>query len=135
MTSPSFSRVMLIDCVTQAALHNVCVNLCGAEIGVAQHQLYASQVGAAFEQVGGEGVAQDVRTQRLINAGGFSMDAQQLPEALACHTFTSRGHEQKWAWPSLEKHRTFLAAIGAYGGEGLPANGHEPLLVPLSDDP
>src|SRR5438309_5249894 len=134
MTPPSFPRVVLIDCVTQAALHNVCVDLCGAEIGVAQHQLYASQVGAAFEQMGCEGVAQDVRTQRLVDAGGFSMDPQELPEPLARHTFTPSGHEQKWAGPALAENRAFLAELGTQRGKRVPAERHEPLLVPLSDD-
>ena len=57
MTSSSFSGVMLIDCLTQAALHNVCVDLGSTEVSMAQHELHAPQVGAALKQMRCEGVA------------------------------------------------------------------------------
>ena len=37
------------------------VNLRGGDVGVAEHRLDAAQIGSMFDQMRGEGVAQDVR--------------------------------------------------------------------------
>ena len=42
------------------------VELCRGEIGVAEHFLNGSEVGASLEQVSGEGMPEDVR----VDAGG-----------------------------------------------------------------
>src|SRR5829696_2832303 len=47
--------------VAAAAVADVRVQLGGREIGVAEHLLHAAQVGASFEQMRREGVAQKVR--------------------------------------------------------------------------
>ena len=65
---------MLIDCFTQAALHNVCINLCRSEVSVTQHQLYAPQIGAPFKQMGSKSVAEDVWAQGPVDTGGFAVN-------------------------------------------------------------
>jgi len=35
----------------------VSINLCGRDIGMAEHRLHGTEIGAAFEKVGGEGMA------------------------------------------------------------------------------
>ena len=51
--------------VAAAAVGDVRVELGRAEVGVAEHLLHAAQVGAAFEQVRGERVPQQVRVDAL----------------------------------------------------------------------
>ena len=60
------------------------VDLRRGDVGMAEHQLHAAQVGAALEQVAGEGMAQHVRRDaRRIDAGGQRRLLQELREALA----------------------------------------------------
>jgi hypothetical protein len=66
----------------QVIPRHVGVDLGGADVGVAQQGLDHPQVGAAFQQVGGEGMAQDVRTDLLaVDAGGDGGVFQQLRNA------------------------------------------------------
>ncbi len=52
-----------------AALHDVCVNHGRAYVGMPKKLLNGPDVGARFEQVGGEAVAEHVEGDRLANAG------------------------------------------------------------------
>ena len=54
-----------LDGLAQPRPAHVGVDLRGREVGVAEHRLHRAQVGAAFEQVGREGVAQHVRRDAL----------------------------------------------------------------------
>ena len=44
------------------------VNLCSSDTFVAEHLLYGAEVGAAFDEVRGEGMSEGVRTYRLVDA-------------------------------------------------------------------
>ena len=44
------------------------VDLRGRDIGMAQHRLHRAQIRSAFEQMGGEGMAQSVRRHPLVDA-------------------------------------------------------------------
>jgi hypothetical protein len=57
-----------IEDVAQALAAHVGVDLRGGEVLVTEELLHAAQVGAAVEQVGGEGVAQRVRMGGLEGA-------------------------------------------------------------------
>ena len=60
------------------------VDLGGRNIGVAEHRLDRAQIGAAVEQVAGEGMAQHVRRDPgRVDAGGRRQLLEQLGEALA----------------------------------------------------
>ncbi len=73
----------------QAVLRDMGVDLGGGDIGVAEHGLHASQIGAALDQMGGEGVAQDMRRQFLrIDA---CLDGKRLEQLVT----TAAGE-----WPS-----------------------------------
>ena len=52
----------------QIVLIQVRVNLRGGDAFVAEHLLYSAKVGAALDEVCGEGVAERMRTHRLLNA-------------------------------------------------------------------
>ena len=55
------------------------VDLGRGDVGVAEQLLHRAQVRAAFEQVGGEGVAQDVGADALgIDAGQHGRFLQEL---------------------------------------------------------
>ena len=51
------SRMEALVYLPQALPRDVGVDLGGGDVGVAEHELDGAQVGAAFDQVGGEGVA------------------------------------------------------------------------------
>src|SRR5947208_11308890 len=104
---------MLVDCFTQAALHNVCVDLCRAEVSVTQHKLHAPEICASFQQMSGERVTQNVRAQRPIDTRRLAMDTQKLPETLACHSSATCGHEQKRARATLQENRPLVLAVVA----------------------
>ncbi len=65
----------------QAVGGDVGVDLGGGDVGVAEQGLDNAQVGAAFQQVGGEGVAQDVRADpSRVDPGRDGGFFQQLAE-------------------------------------------------------
>ncbi len=61
-------RVAGIDQLDQPAAVDMGVDLRGGDVGMAEQHLQCAQIGAAFEQMRGEGVAQYVRTD-LRSAG------------------------------------------------------------------
>ena len=74
--------VVLVDHLGQAVGGDVGVDLGGGDVGVAEQGLDDAQVGAAFQQVGGEGVAQDVGADAgRVDAGVDGGLVQQLGEA------------------------------------------------------
>src|ERR1700730_6101113 len=81
---PSRPRVEAVVEGLQALLVDVGVDLGGRGVGVAEHGLHRSQVGAVLEQMGGEAVAESVRRERA-QAGLEAVAAQQLPETLPGH--------------------------------------------------
>jgi hypothetical protein len=52
--------VVFVDGVAEPRTHHMGVDLGGGDIGVAKHSLDAPEVGATFEEVGGEAMAEDV---------------------------------------------------------------------------
>lgn len=64
----------------QVLARDVGVDLGRGDVGVAEQGLDDPKVRAAFQQVGGEGVAQDVGADLLaVDAGGDGRIVQQLP--------------------------------------------------------
>ena len=61
----SGQRVVLEHQLLQPLFEHVRIDLRGRDIGMAQQLLHRAQVGAAIEQMAGEGVAQDVRRHPL----------------------------------------------------------------------
>ena len=60
---------------------------------MAQHLLHASQIGATFEEVGGEGVAQQVRVHTLRLESRAAGEASQDQER-------ARARERAALWPA-----------------------------------
>ena len=55
--------------VLQVVLHHMGVDLGGGDVRVAQHLLDGAEVRAVFQQMDGEGVAQGVGGDILLDAG------------------------------------------------------------------
>ena len=71
------------------------VDLRRRNIGVAEHRLQGAQIGAAFEQMGGEGMAQRVGCHALFDAGSQGVIANQFPESLAREWLAGASDKQK----------------------------------------
>ena len=54
---PAFPRMIFAMRVFQSRSSHVRINLSGRDIGMAEHRLHGTEIGAAFEKVGGEGMA------------------------------------------------------------------------------
>src|SRR6185295_12508920 len=93
--------MVLLDCLSQAPLRDVRINLSCGNVGVTQHDLDAAQVRAAFYQMRSETVPDHMRRQRAADAGLHSITAQQLPERLPRHCSPAGGDEQIPARPTL----------------------------------
>src|SRR5689334_23284242 len=70
--------------LSQMVPRDMGVDLGGGDIGMPQKRLDAAQIRAAFHQMGGEGMAQDMgRDFRRIDAGLERQSLQQLMETAA----------------------------------------------------
>jgi hypothetical protein len=67
---------MLVHGAAQPGPHDMGINLRCGNIGMAQHALHAPEVRAAFQQVRGEGVAQDMRCQIAKNTRSLPVTGQ-----------------------------------------------------------
>ena len=85
------------ECVVEMYIY-----LGGSDAFVSQHLLYGPQVGSAFEQVGGEAVAQSVGADVFLNAAGF---------ALFFNNVEYHDPAQPSS-PTVEKENVFIAFLG-----------------------
>jgi len=77
------------------------IDLGGGDVGVAQQHLHHAQVGAMIEQMGGKGVAQRVRRQRLGESGGTGAPIEKIPKGLAGHSLAMTSDEYRIAGLSV----------------------------------
>ena len=64
----------------QSLLIDVCIDLCGPNIGVAKHFLDDAQIGAVPQEMRGEAVSQKVRINVLFESGAPGMFLHNLPD-------------------------------------------------------
>src|SRR5947209_7216533 len=126
-------RMAAVDQFDQAAAVDMGVDLGGGDVGMAEQELERAEVGAAFEQMGGEGVTQHVRTDPIgRDAGGGGELADELVEADTAQMLLSRrkepegiaGHQGRpfgdgCAGAVGDRHEPFLGALAAQNQEGL----------------
>ena len=74
--------------ILQVVLHHVGVDLGGGDIRMPQHLLNGTEIRSVFQQMDGEGVAQGVGGDILLDAGGLLVVLDDLPEALAAHALS-----------------------------------------------
>src|SRR5258708_1931853 len=83
LSRPAGEWMMVLDQRTQLFRNDMRVDLGGCYVGMAQHELHTAQIGAGFEQMAGEGMAQDVRRDAYrVDAGGKRRLLQELGETL-----------------------------------------------------
>src|SRR5678815_1628221 len=102
---------MLVDNFAESAPGHVRVDLRGGDVGVSQHDLDAAEVRAAFHQMRGKTVPDDVGRQPAENSYTMSMVPEQGPEGLPRHRRTPGGHEQILAGAALEQRGTARGEI------------------------
>ena len=61
------------------------IDLCGGDIGVAEHVLSALDVRAVLDQMRRERMAERVRCDIPCDPGGFCVSFEHLPETLSAH--------------------------------------------------
>src|SRR3954447_26604793 len=88
-------RVRLEVDLLQAPAREMCVELCGGHVGVAEHLLHRAQVAAPREQVRRKGVPQGVRAHPVGQPCGRGVAADDLVEALARQRLAAEVHEQR----------------------------------------
>ena len=81
---------------------DVGIDLGCRQVAVAKQQLHHPQVGTMIQQVGGEGVTQRVRGERMGNTCCQRVLFNTVPERLTGHTGTPPGREEFGAGPALE---------------------------------
>ena len=99
---------------------------------MAEHRLDGTQVGAAFQQGGGEGMAQGVRTDRLVDAGIDSqlLDDEQDHRAGEVRTTAVEKHIILLTW--FDVHLTTVVKPEGQFLDGLRGDGHQALLAALA---
>ncbi len=85
------------ECVVEMYIY-----LGGSDAFVSQHLLYSPQVGSAFEQVGGEAVAQSVGADVFLNAAGFALFFDNVEYHDPAQPSS----------PTVEKENVFIAFLG-----------------------
>src|SRR5204862_4161105 len=89
-------RVELLIYPLQTSPRNVCVDLRRRDVGVAEHHLHGAQVGAVFEEVRGERMAQHVRRNVRLDPRHARVAHDLHPERLPRHrTSAARQKEMR----------------------------------------
>ena len=110
------------------------VDLRRRNIGVAEHRLQGAQIGAAFEQMGSEGMAQRMGCHALFDAGSEGVIVNQFPESLARERLAGASDKQKRAGPPLLQQRANFAQITEQLFSRPLAKGHGPHLGTFAFD-
>ena len=101
---------------------------------MAEHLLDAAQVGAALEQVGGEGVAQQVRMDPAgLEPGRCREPAEDQEGARASERAALGVQEQLRPVPAVEE-RPAAGEVAPERLDGLAADRDDPLLAALAED-
>ena len=129
------ARVVGEDFVTQAGAVDMDVDFGSRYALVAQHLLDGAQVGATFKQMGGEAVAQGVRTDVFSDAGQFAQLLDDVENHLAReHGAVTIQKEDVLtaAFCRLMVARLLQIEVDLFNGGG--GDGYQALLVALALD-
>jgi hypothetical protein len=121
----------------ETLLVDVGVNLGGRNIGVAEHLLDHTEIGAVAQQVRGEGVAEQVRIDVDLDAGVAADALEDLPDANGGQFRAAHGEENLAAGALLDHAGALLGEVFGDGVTGFAAHGDEAGFIPLacySDD-
>jgi len=118
----------------EALLVDVSVNLGGRNVGVAKHLLDHAEIGAVAEQMGGEGMAEQMRVDIYLNAGVAADALEDLPDADGGQFCAAHGKEDFAAGALLDHAGALPGKVFGNGVAGLAADGDEAGLVALACD-
>lgn len=118
-----------IDDGFEALAINMGVNLRGRDALMAEEKLHGTEVGAAFEEVRREGVAERVRRKRRDDSGVAGASAKQFPKTLARHRASARREEKRALGRASDESWSRELKVGAKGVERDFADGHDAFLA------
>jgi len=123
-----------MECL-ESVLVDVGVDLGGGNIGMAKHKLHGAQVGAMGQEVGGEGVAQHVRGNGLVDICCLGCCLDDLPETESGHGMAAVADKKDVAAAALENKRAggFKVVFDDFPGRN--AKGDKSLFIALTNDP
>ena len=111
------------------------VYLGGRNVAVAEHHLHRPQVGAMAEQMGGKRMADHMRGDVFVDAGGQGNFANDLPEAQSGHAAAASGDKKVITVLAFEDMRATRLQILIDFFLCLFAKGNQPFLVALAQYP
>ena len=121
--------------LTQGALVEVCVQLGGGDVLVAEHGLDGVEAGAALEQVSGEGVAEGVGADGFRDARGLRLELDEVEHGDAREVAAARVGQEYVVLLALA--RLDLLAVDEPQlqlAHGARREGHEALFAALALD-
>ena len=128
--------VVLQNFLSQVAAVQMHIDLCGANVFVAEHGLYGAEVGAPLQQMGGKAVAEGVGADVFGDAGPLCVFLYEDKEADAAQMAASGGGDEDVVlFPRNDLQPLAHGKPGAEFAYGLSANGNEALFPPLSVHP
>src|SRR5439155_5605964 len=130
---PSGVRVRLVVQLAAAPIGYVRVQLGRRQVGVAEHLLDAAQVRAAFQEMRGEGVAKQVGVDARRVEAGLRGPPPEDEEGPGARERTSLGVEEELRAVAAVEVGPSAREVAAESLCRLPADRHDPLLVPLAD--
>ena len=108
------------------------VNLGRRNIHMAKHHLDRSKIRTPFQQMTGEGMAQEVRRDSLPDPRLQAIALQILPEPLAAHLSPGAVDEEKGAFFAFGQFFPGRLQVLRDPLDCLPSQGDNPFLRPLS---
>lgn len=129
-----FARMKLAMNFLQVRAIEMGVDLSGGQIGMAEHFLHRAQVRAAFQQVGGERMANGVRRGGFGDAGRLQMAAQDLPHAHARELAAARIDKDFFLQASPNQLRPGVREILLQPPDRHFADGYQPFLLAFAKD-
>jgi hypothetical protein len=99
---------------------------------MAQHNLYATQVGPAFEQVRSKAVTQDVGRKSMKNTGFSAISGQEFPKSLAREATASGSHKKVPAGTAFQQRPTPGLKVSGHCLDRVPTGRYQTLFVSLA---
>ncbi len=115
-------------------LVDVGVDLRAGDVGVAEEFLDDAEVGAVFEEVGGEGVAQKVGVEVLREAGRLGAGFDDLAHARGGKRAAKDGEEEVGGGFGFDECGALVGEVVLDGVDGTRADGDESGFVAFSGD-
>ena len=127
-------RVSLEVRLAASAIRHVRVALGRPEIGVAEHLLHRAEIGAAFEEVGRERVAEQVWMNTAWLEPGAFRELAQDQERTGAREGTAAGVEEELRSVAPVEMRPAEREVAAHGFGGGPPERDEPFLSALPEN-